>query len=329
MYKHLFDPEMGLKKDLDLTALRPGADRSERIVYDYSDDLVLAINVALATGRPLLLYGAPGTGKSSVARHVAMRTCWRYYEKLVTSRTTAEEMLWSFDTLRRFQDAHAGEKNLNPVRYLEPGIFWWAFDRESARKRGLKENEEPEIQEPRDPGTLLVADGSEMESESGAGAVILLDEIDKADPDLPNNLLGVLGSLNFYVPEIRTTVNATHPPLVFITTNHERDLPEPFLRRCVTLTLPTPTKERMYRIARLHFPAEKHPAITESLLSAIYNRLDSLNEQSRSNHSSHHRPSTAEFLDAVAACASLGVSENEPLWQSIMNATLEKRDSRA
>ena len=288
-------------------------DRRGTSVYIYEEELVLAVNVALATGRPLLLRGLPGTGKSSLARNVAEHLGWRYYEEVITSRSQARELQWRFDTLRRLSDAHAGvlEKGNNTRPYIEPGVLWWAFDRGSARRRGLlpdAENIVPAMEPGKQP--------------EHTRAVVLLDEIDKADPDVPNNLLVTLGSYKFFVPELEVEVKAPlhEPPLVVITTNDEREMPAAFLRRCVIYVLKRPTPERLIEIAEAHFGHE-HKSLYESIATLM--KEDTPKEEgSRATT----LPSTAEYLDAIDACLELKVDPQaeKKVWETISSATLWK-----
>src|SRR6185437_14263490 len=122
-------------------AAEQAPDRRDGAVYVLDDQLRLAVDVALATGRPLLLRGEPGSGKSSLAAFLARNLGWRYYEHVVSSRTTAQDLLWSFDSMRRLADASApghegGPAGLDDASYTEPGVMWWALDRESALRRG-------------------------------------------------------------------------------------------------------------------------------------------------------------------------------------------------
>src|SRR5262249_55472590 len=157
-----------------------------------------------------------------------------------------------------------------------------------------------------------------------AQAVVLLDEIDKADPDVPNDLLEPLGSFRFRVIEgtLDYVVKAAEPPLVFITTNDERDLPKAFLRRCVSLTLDPPDEPRLLKIAASHFPNDDsalHKAVADTFFATRKQYLDRRQAP----------PSTAEFLDAVGACGRLGLVPGTGLWATrwpqIADATLNKR----
>src|ERR1019366_1283058 len=124
---------------LETDAPRRGRDTRDGSVYVYHDSLTMAVRVALATGRPLLLLGPPGSGKSSLASFVARSMHWNYFEQIITSRTQAKDLMWSFDAVRRLRDAHGGG---NPVdlleAYIEPRVLWWAYDLHDARDRGAK-----------------------------------------------------------------------------------------------------------------------------------------------------------------------------------------------
>lgn len=141
-------------------------DRRDGLVYVYNERIELAVNVALATGRPMLVRGPSGGGKSSLARNVARRLKWRYYERVITSRTQAHDLLWTFDALRRLSDAQAQKLEEEAAHYVEPGVLWWAFDPASAARRGLPEGQSPK-RPAEDPGA----------GPKGSGAVVLLDEI--------------------------------------------------------------------------------------------------------------------------------------------------------
>src|SRR4051812_3592789 len=249
-------------------------------VYDDEGRIALAVNVALAAGRPLLVRGNPGTGKSSLARDVAERFGWRYYEKTITSRTTARDLLWSFDAVRRLNDANAGGAE-DARAYLTPEALWWAFSPGTARTRGLDAAALAErgLQEVSDPSPR-----------PGERAVVLLDEIDKADPDLPNDLLIPLGALHFTLAGLEDAplIEAETAPLVLITTNEERDLPRAFLRRCVVLALPDPGPERMLAVARAHFPDVSEGRLSEVL--AAFTRVKD------GRAPDDHDPGLAEYL---------------------------------
>jgi MoxR-like ATPase len=299
-------------------------------VYRMPAALHLAVEVALTTGRPLLLRGEPGTGKSSLAPYVARRLGWRYYEHVVTSTSTATDLLWRFDAVRRLADAQANKEDdelRSESDYVTPGVLWWALDRASALEYATQAGSaEP--------------DGDMNGRRDPHRAVVLIDEIDKAHPDLPNGLLVALGSNQISVPylaepiEIRT---GAAPPLdlpkgveiapvqVVITTNEERELPMAFVRRCVTFALEHPNAAQLAAIARAHFHRKADP-FTESdgrLALAIAERVEKLRSEVTLGS---HRPSTAEFLDAFRACRTRGIAPkpDDRQWQLIERITLAK-----
>lgn len=301
-YTKLFDPPQTLI--LDNTDSVVG-DRRDGSVYVYTERIVLAVNVALTTGRPLLIRGPSGSGKSSLARNVARHEGWRYYEEVITSRTEARDLLWTVDTLQRLHDAQRKEFNKPLASYIQPGKLWWAFDPDTARRRGA-EPDTPRVPALKDPG----------ECGPQGKAVVLLDEIDKADPDTPNNLLVPLGSLKFEIAELPLTVEAKVPPFVVITTNDERTLPLAFLRRCVVLELEAPKRSRLMSIAAAHFGDRD-----ADLISAVAELVapDDADDVAGS-------VSAAEYLDAVRACRELKVrrAAQNIVWNDLAALTLEK-----
>src|SRR2546430_1928135 len=301
-----------------------GGDRRDGLVYVYNDKIELAINVALATRRPMLIRGPSGSGKSSLARNVARRLKWWYYEQVVTSRTQARDLQWSFDTLRRLSDAQAKQLKNNVNSYIEPGVLWWAFAPHSAEMRGHTGSSST-IQSAKDPG---IAPGK---GSGKAGAVVLLDEIDKADPDVPNNLLVPLGSLQFKVLEtgMKIDVLATRPLLMLITTNDERVLPNAFMRRCIVLELDPPDEAQLVKIAKEHFGSDVHKIYTNIAKRVLALTPTTTGATATGGAPWRASPSAAEYLDTVRACIELGVNPdtNDDAWQAIANATLSKKAS--
>jgi MoxR-like ATPase len=315
-YHPLFDPDAATQPFHPGRAYRLG-DRSTAasLPYVYDADITLAVNVALTAGRPLLVRGQPGTGKSSLARSVAELLGWRFYANTVSSRTTARDLLWSFDTVARLADAQAlppGQALPPRAAYVVPGVLWWALDQESAAWRGLNlESDSPVVPD----GFVLAADPTPLNPHAER-SVVLIDEIDKADPDVPNDLLVPLGSYQFRVAD-GPRVAATTPPLVIITTNEERELPRAFLRRCVILALRPPDAERLGNIARAHFPAI-NPELLDSILSAY------LRMRAERIESGEVPPSVAEFLDTLASCQSLNLTPSAPRWKDLAGLLLTK-----
>ena len=188
-------------------------------VHQWSQQEIDALVLAEAAQRPLLVRGEPGTGKTQLARAAAQYLGWQLLAQTVHPRFEAQDLIYRFDAVRRLADAQAGQfnnANHDEASYWEPGPLWRAYGWESAH-----------------------AWGSCRDETRPAGHVILIDEIDKADSDLPNSLLEVLGQRSFYIAPLRLPVGGPglQQPLVIITTNEERELPAAFLRRCVVLNL--------------------------------------------------------------------------------------------
>jgi MoxR-like ATPase len=299
-------------------------DRHDGLVYVMPPELDMAVRVALATGRPLLLRGSPGSGKSTVAAYLARQRGWRYYEHVITSQSQARDLLWTFDAVRRLADAQAGIPDLPSAAYVEPGVLWWAFAPESARRRGSIPAGSPPLEPLHETNRDRSIDH----------AVVLIDEIDKADPDLPNGLLVPLSSSSFMIPEINTEVRkaaSTQPAptdtarhLIIITTNEERELPEAFLRRCVVLWLDPPDEDRLVMIAKEHFTTygegwtQSYEALAREVAQAVVEARD----KARLNGI---RPaSTAEFLDALRACRHLRIGPTDDAWSLLCKFVLIK-----
>ena len=310
------------------------------LVYCWQKDVVLALNVALATRRALLLKGEPGIGKSTIAEAAAAALNWRYYRHVVTSRTEAQDLTWRFDYVRRLADAHSSKQSgddLDDTKYLIPGPFWWAFDPITARKKGGAHD----ISDPF-PGNA---------QRNPKGAVVLIDEIDKADPAVANDLLETLGNGRFRVDGIRkpfdvewTLSDSDGQPkeggmLVVFTSNDERDLPPAFIRRCVVMEMKWPqtdgnereefnqflrdvATENWLRITKAD-PVDPHTSDAVDLINQV---IKLIWEQRREHGIKGMRPpGLAEFLDALAACRELSVQPGSEIWNLLEQLVWRKQ----
>ena len=298
----------------------PGDPALEIKPYIFPETAVIAVDVALATSRPLLIAGPPGCGKSRLAEAMAAVLGWNFLSKTITSRTRLEELTVEVDHLRRLHDAHRAARpdavDLKPDQaYDNPGVFWWAFDRESAARRGLSAADAAGYD------ATLPFPGSEGASAGGHHhTVLLIDEIDKAEPDVPNDLLEPLDRRSFSLPDGATQqADPKQKLLTIITTNRERELPQAFLRRCVSLVLGELDRDTLLGIARAHYPAadsRRTEAIVDKLIGI----------RAASTTSGRRPPGTSEFLDAIQACEELeiAVADDNPLWSQIERAVLTK-----
>lgn len=285
--------------------------RDRRDVYLFEPRVTLAVNVALATERPLLIAGEPGSGKTRLAAAVAEVLDWQYYPRTVTSRTQAADLLWTFDALRRLNDATTPKKKLPPDQvYVEPGTVWWGFSPSTAAERGLSPLADPQQR---------VKDSAA--ARNGKGAVVLVDEIDKADPDVPNDLLEPFDVRRFTVKETNDKIEAKREVFLVLTTNGERELPPAFVRRCVTLALADPDRSWFERVAKQHYP--NGDATLQKRIAQEVQRLRDGTKQGL------RKPSTAEFLDALRACADLNVEPGDRNWMHVVDTVLLKREQFA
>jgi MoxR-like ATPase len=289
---------------------RPAGGAPEDL-YVYEPRMILALNLALATGRPLLISGEPGSGKSTLAKNVAAVLDWRFYKKVVTSRTQASDLMYSFDVLQRLNDAYTlGTDLRSKQHYIEPEVLWWAFDANSARQRGNSPldaraqatDPSPEAREPH--------------------AVVLIDEIDKADPDVPNDLLDPFDVKTFTVKETNDAI-ALRPGseiLLILTTNGERELPRAFLRRCLTLRLREPDPEWLVGIANRRYGDEG-----SALHAKIAGEVEKLRTQAKVKDI--RPPGTSEYLDALRICQKLTIDEQSPVWSDVATSVLWKSET--
>jgi MoxR-like ATPase len=220
--------------------------------YVATDDLMMAVNAALALERPLLIKGEPGTGKTMLALEVAKALGRPLYEWHVKSTTKAQNGLYEYDAVSRLRDSQLGDPKVKDIgNYIVQGMLWKAFSAD-----------EP--------------------------SVLLIDEVDKADIEFPNDLLRELDRMEFYVYETQQLIKARHRPLVIITSNNEKELPDAFLRRCFFHYIRFPDAETMAQIVEVHFPG-----IKKQLLSQALNAFFEI----RDVPGLKKKPTTSELLD--------------------------------
>jgi MoxR-like ATPase len=231
--------------------------------YVATPDLLAAVNAALTLERPLLVKGEPGTGKTVLAEEVARAIGRPLFAWHVKSTTKALHGLYEYDAVARLRDSQLGDARVHDVRnYIRRGKLWEAF-------------------------------------ETDAGAVLLIDEVDKADIEFPNDLLLELDRMEFHVHETGEVVRARKRPLVVITSNNEKELPDAFLRRCFFHFIRFPDRETMARIVDVH-----HPGMDESLLREALSLFFGLREVP----GLRKKPSTSELLDWIKLLVHEGVS---------------------
>jgi MoxR-like ATPase len=225
-------------------------DGSER--YVTTDDLKLDVNAALSLQRPLLIKGEPGTGKTMLAEEVASALGRPLLQWHIKYTTKAHQGLYEYDAVSRLRDSQLGDERVKDIKnYINQGVLWQAFA-------------------------------------SPIPTVLLIDEIDKADIEFPNDLLRELDQMEFHVYETRQTIKATHRPLVIITSNNEKDLPDAFLRRCFFHYIRFPDRDTLKDIVAVHFP-NLHADVLRAALDAFF--------ALREAPGLKKKPSTSEFLD--------------------------------
>jgi MoxR-like ATPase len=310
----LFDPRKCGTVDDALGTITVHSEDKDVPSYVYSRPIVLGVNLARATRRPLFVAGRPGTGKTTLARNIAHVLGWKYYQTVVTSRTTAKDLMWTFDSLRRLSDAQEQGKVLPPrAAYVQPQALWWAFDPTTAQWRGATAGEKAQVKKAED---VVIA------NPLAKHAVVLLDEIDKAEPDVPNDLLEALDVESFTVDEIDRPLKVMadrSKVLVVITSNGERELPPAFLRRCVVLNLEDPTADWLVTIAN-----DRYGSAKSAFHRMIADRVMDLRKLALDNDL--REPSTAEYLDVIEAFAQLGIDEDSDTWKLVAQALLWKRE---
>ena len=222
--------------------------------YIATDDLMMAVNAAVTLGRPLLIKGEPGTGKTQLAQEITRALGKPMFEWHVKSTSKAQQGLYEYDAVSRLRDSQLGDARVHDIaNYILKGSLWQAF--------------EAEVQ-----------------------PVLLIDEIDKADIEFPNDLLRELDRMEFYVYETRQLVKARNRPIIVITSNNEKELPDAFLRRCFFHYIRFPDEATMARIVEVHYPGLKKDLLAEALAAFF---------QVRETPGLKKKPSTSELLDWI------------------------------
>ncbi len=234
--------------------------------YVASDDLMNSVNVAMALKKPLLVKGEPGTGKTMLAESIAQALDMELIIWNIKSTTKAQDGLYVYDTVQRLYDSQFGEANVGDIsKYIKLGKMGEAF-------------------------------------KSDRQVVLLIDEIDKADLEFPNDLLWELDKMEFYINETKETVKAKHRPIVIITSNAEKELPDAFLRRCIFHYIEFPTASKMREIVDVHYK-DLDKKLIDKAMEAFY-WIRSMNEIQK-------KPSTSELLDWLQALTLGGVDPDE------------------
>lgn len=230
--------------------------------YVLSPELKDSVNVSIALGRPLLIKGEPGTGKTLLAHSIAKSLGKELIIWNIKSTTKAREGLYVYDTVQRLNDSRFGDRDVSDIKqYINLGKLGIAFNSEEQ-------------------------------------AILLIDEIDKADIEFPNDLLNELDEMSFYIPETSELVKAVNRPIVIITSNSEKELPDPFLRRCVFHYIDFPAEALMEEIVKVHFPDVDKKLVKECMKKFYWIReFDMLRK----------KPSTSELIDWIQALTIGGI----------------------
>ena len=230
--------------------------------YVASEDLMKAVDVAIALEKPLLIKGEPGTGKTMLAEAISESLGKKLIIWNIKSTTKAQDGLYVYDTIQRLYDSQFGVEGVDDIgKYIKLGKLGEAFS-------------------------------------SDEQVVLLIDEIDKADLEFPNDLLWELDKMEFYIPETKETISAKHRPIVIITSNAEKELPDAFLRRCIFHFIEFPNAEKMYEIVHVHYP-DMEQKLLDQAMSAFY--------WIRSLPDIQKKPSTSELLDWLQAMVFGGI----------------------
>jgi len=281
-------------------------------VHVFDPRQVSAVDTALACNRPLLVRGEPGTGKSQLARAAAKVLGRAFVSVFVDASTRAQDLLWRHDAVTRLADAQVPDvdasraeraRSLARSRYVVPGPVWWALNWRRANEHIQEKDFKLAVSAPD------VADDCSAE----AGVVLLIDEIDKADTSVPNGLLEVLGQGTFTVPGIDAPIHAgSNPPLVVLTTNEDRVLPDAFIRRCIVLHLRVPDEDIWEDCAPgslctwlIERGGAHFEGLSDGLLEAAAEQV--IKDRRAVRSSGHCPPGLAEYLDLLRAVTDGGL----------------------
>ncbi len=249
--------------------------------YIIDDDLMLTMNIAIKMNKPLLVKGEPGTGKTALAEAISKALDKDLIVWSIKSTTKAQDGLYQYDVVRRLYDSELGNEGVDDIkRYIKLGKLGEAFDSESR-------------------------------------CVLLIDEIDKADLEFPNDLLWELDRMEFYIPETDETVRAKNPPIVIITSNAEKELPDAFLRRCAFHYIEFPDAELMRKIVLAHYPDIEEKLLEQALDAFFY---------VREYFELKKKPSTSELLDWISALKLSGLPIDDLRQRMPLMSFLLKKD---
>lgn len=322
--------------------------KSTNHIFEQQD--LYALWAAFSAKRPLLIRGEPGTGKSQTAKAIAQHLGWGFVKETINGTTELSDLHWHFDAIGRLAEAQVmgsggsskekGDDPLSPLNFLAPGAFWWAYNWQTASDQFAK----CKTQIRSKPEHFSKAKSSENETPENKkpeGVVLLLDEIDKAQPDLANGLLETLGDRSFNVPFLSSNNNNSdiNPVkaaedanvLVVITTNEERELPSAFLRRCFVHTLTMEPKDlnddedlHAARIAWLVKRGELH--FGEKINKEVYTQAAELVWKDREAQTLY-KPGLAEYIDLLKALSAVDVKEQLTMLNAISSYALKKEMS--
>ncbi|MGI2227265.1 AAA family ATPase [Shewanella frigidimarina] len=233
--------------------------------YIASNELTLAVNAAIALEKPLLIKGEPGTGKTQLAEELARSLNCKLYQWHIKSTTKAQQGLYEYDAVSRLRDSQLGDARVHDIgNYIVKGKLWQAFEEDQR-------------------------------------SILLIDEIDKADIEFPNDLLQELDKMEFYVYETQQVIKAKQRPIIIITSNNEKELPDAFLRRCFFHYIKFPTKDEMAKIIDVHHPNVKQDLLQQAL--EVFFDLRDFNGIKK-------KPSTSELIDWLKLLISDDISQD-------------------